>query len=297
MYELIQVGKNTFYMDCPSKVGFFKTGDNEVVLIDAGSDKDAAKKVKRILDEQGWNLKAIYITHSHADHIGGNQYLQNQTGCKIYAHKIERSASESPIFEPALLYGGFPLSELRNKFVLAKEAEVEKLTEDALPEGMTMIELPGHSYDMVGYRTSDNVLFLADSVISEESLEKHKVFFLYDVKAHLETLEMIKTLEADCFVPSHARHTTDIVELTQKNIDKTNEIIEAIKKILETPKSFENLLAEVFTHFDMNMEIQQRMLAGFVIKSFLAYMKSEGYIDFSFENNIMIWHKAEKQEQ
>ena len=46
MYELIQVADNTFYMDCPSKVGFYKTGTNEVIIIDSGNDKDAGNQKK-----------------------------------------------------------------------------------------------------------------------------------------------------------------------------------------------------------------------------------------------------------
>ena len=80
MYELIKAGEKTYYMDCPAKVGFYLTGENEVVAIDSGSDKDAGKKVKKILDANGWRLAAIYNTHSHADHIGGSRYLQEQTG-------------------------------------------------------------------------------------------------------------------------------------------------------------------------------------------------------------------------
>ena len=85
MYELNQVGQNSYYINCPAKIGIYKKNDTDVYLIDSGNDKDAGRKVRQILDKNGWNLKAIYNTHSNADHIGGNKYLQTHTGCRIYA--------------------------------------------------------------------------------------------------------------------------------------------------------------------------------------------------------------------
>lgn len=43
MYELLQAGPCSYYMDCPSKVGFIVLGE-EVCLVDTGGDKDAGKK-------------------------------------------------------------------------------------------------------------------------------------------------------------------------------------------------------------------------------------------------------------
>ena len=79
MYELIQLADSSYYIECPAKIGIYRINETEVAAIDSGSDKDAAKKVLRVLNENGWKLKAIYNTHSHADHIGGNKYLQDQT--------------------------------------------------------------------------------------------------------------------------------------------------------------------------------------------------------------------------
>ena len=79
MYELIQVSEHDYYIDCPAKIGLIKTGDAEVILIDSGSDKDAGKKILKILDANAWVLKAVYNTHSHADHIGGNKLMLWQT--------------------------------------------------------------------------------------------------------------------------------------------------------------------------------------------------------------------------
>ena len=85
MYELIKVSENCYYIDCPSKIGIIKINDTDVCLIDSGNNKDAGKRVRKILDANGWTLKIILNTHSHGDHIGGNRYLQEQTGCKKVA--------------------------------------------------------------------------------------------------------------------------------------------------------------------------------------------------------------------
>ena len=78
MYELIQLTEHDYYIDCPAKIGLVRIDEDNVVLIDSGNDKDAGKKVFRILEANGWNLKAIFNTHSHADHIGGNRFLQDK---------------------------------------------------------------------------------------------------------------------------------------------------------------------------------------------------------------------------
>ena len=198
MYELIQVSEQSYYIQSPAKIGLVKLNEKNVCLIDSGNDNDAGKKVKRILAENGWCLTAIYNTHSNADHIGGNKYLQGQTGCKIYAPGIECDFTRHPILEPSFLYGGYPCKELRHKFLMAQESDVQELTKDSLPEGFEIIPLPGHFFDMVGFRTPDDVVYLADCLSSRETLDKYQIGFIYDVAAYLKTLEMVKLLQAKC---------------------------------------------------------------------------------------------------
>lgn len=99
MYELIQAAGNSYYIQSPAKIGLVRLTEKEVCLIDSGSDKDAGRKVRQILDGNGWTLRAVFNTHSHADHIGGNKYLQAQTGCKIYAPGIECDFTRHPVLE------------------------------------------------------------------------------------------------------------------------------------------------------------------------------------------------------
>lgn len=292
MYELIQVAEQSYYIQTPSKIGLVKLNDTDVCLIDSGNDKDSGRKVRQILDAHNWRLTAIYNTHSNADHIGGNRYLQGQTGCKIYAPGIEREFTRHPILEPSFLYGAFPPQDLRHKFLMAQESDAVYLTKDSLPKGFEIISLPGHFFDMVGFRTPDDVVFLADCLFSKQTLDKYQISFIYDVAAYLNTLEMVKSLTAKIFVPAHAEATENIAPLAQYNIDKVQEIADKIITFCEEPLCFEVLLQKIFTSYDLTMDFAQYVLVGSTVRSYLAWLKDTGRIKISFEQNMLLWRKA-----
>ncbi len=291
MYELIQISEISYYIQCPAKIGLVKLNDQEVCLIDSGNDKDAGRKVRQILDAQHWNLAVILNTHSNADHIGGNRYLQGQTGCKIYAPGIECSFTRHPVLEPAFLYGGYPCKDLRHKFLMAQESPAENLTKQNLPDGFEIIELPGHFFDMVGFRTPDDVVFLADCLSSRETLEKYQIGFIYDVAAYLNTLEKVKNLTAKMFVPAHAETTAEISCLAQYNIDKVYEIAERITCFCSEPICFEHLLQKLFAQYKLTMNFEQYVLVGSTVRSYLSWLKDSGKISAVFRNNLLLWQR------
>ena len=289
MYELVQVSDNCSYLQSPAKIGIVKTDGSKVVLIDSGNDKDAGKKVKRVLDANGWSLQAIYNTHAHADHIGGNQYLQKQTGCSVYACGMERCFTAYPMFEPAFLYGGNPPKELRHKFLLAQSSDVQPLTQACLPASMQMLPLPGHTWDMVGFRTADDIVFLADCLSSAETLEKYQIGFLTDVRAYLETLQEVQRLDAALFIPSHAAPTADIRALAELNIRKVHEIADVILQICAAPTSFETLLKRLFEFYGLTMTFEQHALAGSTVRSYLTWLHEEGKLHAEIRDNTLVW--------
>lgn len=292
MYELIQVTERAYYIQSPAKVGLYRLNDTDVCLIDSGSDKDAGRKARQILDGQGWRLTAIYNTHSHADHIGGNRYLQNQTGCRIYAPGIECAFTRHPLLEPSYLYGGNPPKELRHKFTLAQDSDAEYLTAEALPEGFEVIPLPGHFFDMVGFRTPDDVVYLADCLSSRETLEKYQIGFIYDVAAYLNTLEAVKAMTAKMFIPAHAAPAEDIAPLAEYNIQKVMEIGEKITELCREPKCFEEILQQLFREYDLAMNFEQYVLVGSTVRSYLTWLKETGRVTAGFEDNKLLWQRG-----
>ena len=290
MYELEKVGKNSYYIESPAKIGVYVKDNLDAYLIDSGNDKDAGRKIKKILDENGWNLKGILVTHSNADHIGGCNYLQKQLGCQIFTRGIERSITENPLIEPSFLYGGYPFKELRNKFLMAQPSDCTGFDDELFPKEIDIIDLPGHFFDMVGFRIPDGTVFIGDCLFSKEILDKYKIPFIYDVDKFIETLNYIKTLDANVFIPSHAKPQQEIEPLAEYNIKKVEEIRDLIKKICANETSFEGILKDVFTIYDLKMDYNQYVLVGSTLKSFLSWMKDRGEIDTNIKENTMYWY-------
>lgn len=290
MYELNKVGERTYYIESPAKIGIYLLDDENVCLIDSGNDKDAGRRISKILEENNWKLKCIINTHSNADHIGGNEYLQRKYNCEILTTDVEAAFTRNPILEPSFLYGGFPNKLIKNKFLLAKTSNAHEISDDNLPEGLEYFELPGHFFQMIGIKTSDDVYFLADCLSGENIINKYHVSFIYDVKSYVETLEKLRNLDGKMYIPAHAEATTDLTGLIEANINKVNEIKNNVINLCNKT-NFEEILKEIFTMYNLKMDFNQYVLVGSTIKSYLSYLLEKDLVEVVFEDNKLLWLK------
>ena len=289
--ELVKVGAKTYYLKNATNIGIYKINDNDVYIIDSGNDKDAGKKILKIISEVGLQIKGIINTHSNADHIGGNKVIQDRTNCTILAKGIEKVIGEFPILEPSFLYGGYPFKDLRNKFLMAKESTILNIEEN-LPEGLEYFPLNGHFFDMIGIKTSDDVYFLADSLFSKETITKYHLFFIYDVREYLNTLDFLSTLKGKFYIPSHMEATNDISEVIELNRNKIYEIANEIYKACALEKTFEEILKYIFDKYNLVMNANQYVLVGSTVKSYLSYLNEENKLTYEFKDNKMVWKQC-----
>lgn len=289
MYEPVRCGETSFYLEGPVKSGIVLLGGGDVFLIDSGADKDAGKKILKVLENNGWRLSFIVNTHSNADHIGGNAFLQKRTQCRIFASGIENAFIRFPELEPSFLFGGFPCRELRNRFLRAAESFSEDISGAPLPPGTEILPLKGHFFDMIGLKTADGVCFAADALFSENVLAKYGTPFIYDVRAFLATLDMLEGLDARLFVPAHAAAAEDIRPLTEANRRKVIETAEKIQEICRSPCSFEDILKSVFDAYGLSMDFNPYVLVGSTVRSYLSFLHDEGRIRAFFEGNRLFW--------
>ena len=175
---------------------------------------------------------------------------------------------------------------------MAQESDAQELTPESLPEGFEIIPLPGHFFDMVGFRTPDDVVYLADCLSSRETLDKYQIGFIYDVAAYLKTLEMVKSLRAKMFIPAHAAASEDVANLAQYNIDKVQEIADKIIGICQEPICFEAILQKLFADYGLTMNFEQYVLVGSTVRSYLAWLKDTSRLNGLFENNMLLWQRV-----
>jgi len=316
--HLEQVGPSTYLIPGATNCGIY-VQDGKSFLIDSGNDKEAGRQMYKLIQGQGWKLESIICTHSNADHIGGNAFLQRKTGCMIAATSKEACFIEHPDLEPALLYGGFPPPAMRNKFLMAKPSEVTQIIPyntqyEAIPihgTQLTAIPLPGHFLQMIGIRTPDNVYFLADSLFSRRIIDKYHFFFLYDIQAHFRTLEFLAVLGEDgaeknpdqssaekagtgtprpLFIPSHAEPLRNIGELAEANRSKICEIIATIQSCIGVRGdylSLSELLNCVCDRYGISMNANQYGLVGSCLRSYISYLLQIGTISADYAQGLM----------
>lgn len=285
--ELIKLGDKTYYIKNNTNIGVYRINERDVILIDSGIDSEVGRKILKVIRENDMEVVGIINTHSHSDHIGGNNFIQSRTNCKIYNVGIGNVIVNNPILEPMIMYGASPMNDLKNKFLMAKESKSDLL--DILPDGLSYVLLTGHTCSMIGIITSDNVFFLGDAIVNSNTIEKYHVFFLDDIASHMKTLDYLCELKYSLYVPSHGEITSDISELIKINRDKMNEIIDNILNICLEKTSFEDILKKIFDKYELTLNLMQYYLVGNTIKAYLKYLLESEKLKYLFEDNKMYY--------
>ena len=128
-------------------------------IIDSGNDKDAGRKIKKILEQKNWNLKAILNTHSNADHIEVTNFTKTFSLYYLF-YTYGKYCNRKYYIRTFFSLWWLSLAALRHKFLMAQNQVKHKILQMLVClKGFEILSLPGHFWDMIGFKTPDNVYF------------------------------------------------------------------------------------------------------------------------------------------
>lgn len=287
------IAGDTGYIEGPVNLGV--TGPAErTLLIDSGNDEAMGRKLNRFLASNGKHLFMIVNTHSNADHIGGNAYLQKKWDCRIAVPEKEAPLVADPDLEPLLLWGARAFPQIENKFLRAQPSRVTDIFQSPGPvpdTDLQAIALPGHFIDMAGFRTSEGVLFVGDSLFSADIIAKYRLVVALDVDAWLETLNALEKAQALFFVPCHAAPCENIGPLVRANRKGLLEVREKVAFLCSEPRSREDILAALCRDYGLALNPVQLILYSVTVAAHLSSLARAGEVTPFAEEGRLLWKK------
>ena len=203
----------------------YKLTDRDIVLIDTGYAKLDRSALTKLIDENGWRVRAVLCSHAHFDHTGNVRYLQERYGAQAAISLIEAGISVSPdsyrANYVALTYGKSREIFLEECFIADRVILPQDDHIDVDGARFGVLSLPGHSAGHLGFVTPDGAAYVGDCLIDLTEVGAKLPTSMFVAK-DLESKAFLRTTDYPAYILAHKNIVTDHAELcarVDENID------------------------------------------------------------------------------
>ena len=294
--ELQRIKDNIYYLHEVINIGVVLGEGGQAILIDSGLGDRSGRRILQALEAEGMRPVAVLNTHCHGDHSGGNAYLVERAGVKVYAPLHASVILRQPVWGTLCLFAGAdPINELAIPRFSMRPSPVDVIvTEGEMTvDGVTVevVALPGHTGTHTGYIAS-GVFFLGDALCSEQELENAGIPYGYSVTMRLDTLRKLRSYNCDYYLLAHGDLRRDIGELVELNRKRVEETLAFILDYLSRqPAEASDVMVAVCEHFDLQLrKVQEFFLLHPTIYSHLSHLHNRDEIAFKIEGNRLLWY-------
>jgi glyoxylase-like metal-dependent hydrolase (beta-lactamase superfamily II) len=260
----------------------------------------SGRRLWQLLSEQGLNLVAIFNTHCHGDHVGGNAYLVERTGARVYAPLYDSVVMQHPVWGTMCMFGGAdPLAEFRLPRFAPQPCAVDVVvTEGEMGiEGarVQVVPLPGHTGSHTGYLVND-VFFTGDILAGEAELDNSPFSYAYSITMRLQSLEKLRDYRSRHYVLGHGKVERDISALVDLNIAQIMDVLNFVKGQLARGRAeASELLSTLCVHFGIEIRNARQYFYWYpVLHSYLSHLSNSGQIDYEIKDHRLLWYTAER---
>jgi len=295
--DIVELAPTVYHLRSGSNAGLIVQG-KEALLVDAGLDRDAARRILKAVDRLGVRLVACIITHAHADHFGGAYGVRRRAEIPVYAPTLEAAIIENPLLEPLYLFSGAaPVAELRGRFIMAKRGcPVDYPVEPGLLSigdfDVQLLPLPGHAPNQVAVAWG-NVCFIADALFPASVIEKYGIPFYVDVDQTLASFDHMADWCYDVYAPGHGDAVTDPKPLLALNRERVLLLRDRTLAALDQPCTAADVLRLVANSLELHIDDPTiYYLTRTTIHACLNSLRTAGLVDLSIRNNQAFWART-----
>ena len=105
----------------------------------------------------------------------------------------------------------------------------------------------------------------------------------------MATLEMLKGLEGQMFVPAHGVAEEDISEILEMNVANQHMLIEAVKDACGGGAGLDQVISKMYEVTKMRANEANHALLSSTVKCYLTYLQDRGELECGFEDGVMAW--------
>ncbi len=138
---------------------------NEGIIIDAGNSNEEENNILfNFIDSNNINIKGLYYTHAHVDHIVGNNAIIQKYSIKAAAHKDSLLFFEqAPSYAKSL---GFDIPSLIPPEIFLKDNDIIHFGESELK----VICTPGHADGSLSFYSEKDAFIIVGDVLFRGSI-------------------------------------------------------------------------------------------------------------------------------
>lgn len=229
---------------------------SRAVMMDSGLKKPDREGILSLLDREGICVSSLLTSHCHPDHIGNHSAIKEAYGCTVYMPPFAAIVSQETNKLQFYGYERYTKDEIRveRSFcgpdqIIARDASV--VAASGYP--FSLLWLPGHDVEQVGFVTPDGVAYLADTLLSEHVLNAVRLPYYHCCRQDLEAKESLRNLDYNCYIVAHNGVYSEIGKLIDRNIATAHEKLNMVKRLADRWMTLEQLSVAVMQHVDVDL--------------------------------------------